>query len=308
MLFTRAAICSSPSTAQPASLRANLRGPLSQQQHRVPVRADESLSDQEHQAAHRHRQPGHRPFRQHDERHRGQVHVGIVQDPRLPRQYYAVTILLVRAMSNLSISARSPIIFLHALSGLLLAGFVLVHLCNFVLTPFDLPRAIKMLAALRIVYRWTPVEILLLAAVLCQLASGVSLAAVRSNRPGNRVEKAARISGYYLLFFLIIHVAAVFWGRQIAHIDTNIFFAAAGFHVRPYAGFLAAYYFFAVVCVFVHLGRAASNRLAPRSTAQRSRWLIVCGATGVTVAILILVGLSGIGNGMVVPIEYLVAF
>ena len=211
-------------------------------------------------------------------------------------------------MSNLPTSAKSRIIILHALSGLVLAGFVLLHLCNFALTPFDLPRAMTMLAALRIVYRWAPVEILLLAAVLCQLITGVTLAAAKSKGPSSRMEQTARISGYYLLFFLIIHVAAVLWGRHIAKIDTNLFFAAAGFHVWPYAAYFAAYYFFAVVCVFVHLGRAGMNRVNPRSDPQRRRWLIVSGATGGTVAILILAGMSGIGNGIVVPAEYLDAF
>lgn len=70
--------------------------------------------------------------------------------------------------------------------------------------------------------------------------------------PGYRPSRAA-----YLPFFLVVHVAAVVVGRSALGLDTNFYFAAAGFHVWPFGLFFGPYYFLAVITLFTHLGCAA---------------------------------------------------
>lgn len=58
-------------------------------------------------------------------------------------------------------------------------------------------------------------------------------------------------------FFLVVHVADVVVDRSALGLDTNFYFAAAGFHVWPFGLFFGPYYFLAVITLFTHLGCAA---------------------------------------------------
>jgi hypothetical protein len=86
-------------------------------------------------------------------------------------------------------------------------------------------------------------------------------------------------AGAYLGFFLLVHVGAVLYGRVSLSLDTNFYFAAAGFHVPPFPYFFAPYYFLGVAALFTHLGAAywrakSSGRTSP---ALFRRDLSACG-------------------------------
>lgn len=206
------------------------------------------------------------------------------------------------AMPALPIPVRRNVLLLHALSGALLASFIALHLINHALVIINPGDAFALMETLRRVYRWPPVEMLLMACVIYQVASGPLLAA---SAPG-KTEWATKASGYYLLFFVALHVAAVFWGRYGAGLDTNIYFAAAGLHAWPYAAFFSVYYFLAVVAVHVHLGQAIFRRA--RMQMDKRTWLIGAAATGTVTGALIVAGMSGWGNDMQVPAEYMSVF
>ncbi|UGQ46906.1 hypothetical protein [Massilia endophytica] len=184
---------------------------------------------------------------------------------------------------------------LHALSGSLLASFIVFHLFNHALAALDVGWSLAVMDRLRLVYRWPPVEGLLLACVLFQLASGPALAQ-------GRRRSVAKLSGFYLLVFLAIHVSAVMWGRWGMRLDTNFYFAAAGLHVWPFAAFFYPYYFLAVVAVALHLGSALSRR---RGASARTRILWCSGLAGVLLSGVILAAMAGIGNNMPIPDNYL---
>ena len=188
------------------------------------------------------------------------------------------------------------VLALHGASALVLAGFVLLHLAYHAVLFFDVAAAFELMRALRVIYRWWPVEALVLASALVQVVTGPLLA--RRQRGAGRHSLATKLSGYYLLFFIVIHVVAVLWGRVGMHLDTTIHFAAAGLHAWPSAAFFGPYYFLAVVAVFVHVGRAICRRLAGTS-------LILPLAAGLACASLILAGMAGIGNGLVIPEPYM---
>lgn len=208
-------------------------------------------------------------------------------------------------MPSLTIPARRTILLFHALSGALLASFVALHLANHALALINLGDAFALMKTLRAVYRWPPIETLLLACVVYQVASGPVLARSSAAGAANTTEWATRASGYYLLFFLSLHIAAVFWGRYVAALDTNIYFAAAGLHAWPYAVFFSVYYFLAVVAAFVHLGQAMARRISSRVRVEKRTWLVGAAATGTVVASLIVAGMARLGNDMHIPGEYM---
>jgi hypothetical protein len=122
----------------------------------------------------------------------------------------------------------------------------------------------------------------LLAAVLVQLLGGAALA-----RRGGALP--ARISGYYLLFFLLVHVAAVLWGRLGLGLDTDIHFAAAGLRAWPTIAFFVPYYFFAVVAVCFHVGLGLSHCLArPRAVTLTAAAVGVATGTAIVASMLAL--------------------
>ncbi|AVR94692.1 hypothetical protein [Pseudoduganella armeniaca] len=185
---------------------------------------------------------------------------------------------------------------LHRLSGSLLALFVSMHLIQHLAVLAGASAHLALAETLRVLYRWPPVEGLLLACVLVQLGTGLPLAwAARA--PGQRL---ARLSGLYLLLFLGIHTSAVLVGRR-AGIDTNIYFAAAGMHAWPSAVFFYPYYLLAVVAVGVHLGSALARRLPPARKRQVG-WR--GGALGALCGILIVAGMTRLD----IPAAYLRPF
>ena len=149
---------------------------------------------------------------------------------------------------------RPAVFALHRCTGAVLAVFICLHLVNHALLAVDTAMAFAFMDAFRRIYRQPVVEALLLAAVAVQLFAGVSLA-----RRGASL--AVRLSGYYLLLFLLVHVGAVLWGRLEPGLDTDIRFAAAGLRTWPAAAFFVPYYVLAVVAVCCHVGLGVSRHL-----------------------------------------------
>lgn len=180
---------------------------------------------------------------------------------------------------------------LHRCSGLLLAAFGVVHLLNHVLLAVDHAAAFAFMDAFRHVYRQGAVEPVILVAVLVQIATGPALAR------GAGSPMAARISGYYLLFFLLVHVSAVLWGRLGLGLDTDIGFAAAGMRGGPGIAFFAPYYFLAVVAVCLHVGLGLSRLFGTPSHAA----LLASTATGLIGGAAIVGGLLAVAGGTLAP-------
>ncbi|MBB3219846.1 hypothetical protein [Pseudoduganella umbonata] len=155
-------------------------------------------------------------------------------------------------------SPQSAILLLHRGTGAVLAAFICLHLVNHVLLAIDPALAFGFMDRFRQVYRQPAVEAVLLLAVLLQLLGGAALA-----RRGGALP--ARISGYYLLFFLLVHVTAVLWGRLGMGLDTDIRFAAAGLRSWPSIAFFAPYYFLAVLAVCFHVGLGVSRHAGARA-------------------------------------------
>jgi hypothetical protein len=111
-----------------------------------------------------------------------------------------------------------------------------------------------------------------------------------------------------LAFFLVLHVGAVLFGRQVLGLDTNFYYAAAGMHVSPYGYFFAPYYFLAVLALFAHLGCAAYWRFEASSSHVR-RWAVGLPLlAGFIIAALLVLSLAGRLQPFEVPQRYLATF
>jgi hypothetical protein len=160
--------------------------------------------------------------------------------------------------------------------------------------------------AVRVVFRVPVVEGLLLFCVLLQAVTGLSLFLLGVRDRRGFVPWLQASAGAYLALFLYVHVRAVLLGRNVLHVDTNFYYAAAGLHV-PSVSFhwwFATYYFLAVLCLFVHFGCAAWSRLQRQPPRKRALAVTLPAAAGALIAALIVMTLAGAFYRVTVPPEY----
>ena len=192
----------------------------------------------------------------------------------------------------------------HALSAVIIAAFVFVHLANHLAGLAGATTHIAFMEAARSVYRLRVIELTLLGCVAFQIVSGLTLFVRGWTQRHGLVPWLQATSGLFLALFLSIHVGAVLFGRAVLNLDTNFYFAAAGFHVAPFQYFFAPYYFLGVVALFIHVACAAYWR--SQSCPRVARILIVAvpSAIGVMVSLLIVLSLAGALFPVEVPVDY----
>jgi|SRR5690242_9211461 succinate dehydrogenase/fumarate reductase cytochrome b subunit len=188
---------------------------------------------------------------------------------------------------------------LHRTSAAVIGVFAVVHIANHLVSLSGVPAHIAFMAAARSVYRELAVESLLLFCVAFQIASGLWLVLRGWRQRAGAVAWLQAISGTYLAFFFLVHIAAILFGRSVLGLDTNFYYAAAGFHVPPYQLFFAPYYFLGVLALFTHLGCAAYRRVDSRPRVVRTLALALPMSVGAVVSLLI--GLSLAGH--IVPVD-----
>lgn len=145
---------------------------------------------------------------------------------------------------------------LHHLSGIVIAAFLLLHLANHLFALGGPALHIAVMNLFRHVYRFLPVEILLLVCVIFQVISGVVLVFRKGffKQPLYAIIQIG--SGLYLSFFMVYHVSAVILGRYQWNIDTDFYFAAGVANNYPSKLFFIPYYTLSLVCVFAHIACA----------------------------------------------------
>jgi len=193
---------------------------------------------------------------------------------------------------------------LHRSSAFVVAAFAGIHLANHLASLAGVPAHIAFMEVARRLYRQPVVESLLLLCVAFQLSSGLSLFVRGWRRWRGGVAWLQALSGAVLALFLLVHVAAVLYGRSVLHLDTNFYFAAAGLHVPPNQYFFGPYYFLAFLALFTHLGCAAYWRVQAKSATTRA---IAVGApmlVGTWVSALLVLSLAGALQPVEVPAQY----
>jgi hypothetical protein len=190
---------------------------------------------------------------------------------------------------------------LHRTTAALIALFGTIHIANHLAALIGVPMHLAFMKAARLAYRQPLVESMLLTGVAVQVLTGFSLVIGGWKERRGLVPWLQAACGLYLFFFLAVHVSAVLYGRIALHLDTNFYYAAAGFHVPPFAWFFAPYYFLAVIALFTHAGCALYWHVAE---SHRDFALVMPFAVGGAVSLLIVLTLAGVLTTVDVPDQY----
>jgi len=150
---------------------------------------------------------------------------------------------------------------IHRLSATIVATYALGHLFNHLVALRGIDAHVDFMKAYREIYRYPALEALLFLCLTYQIASGSYFIIKGWGQRHDFWDKAQALSGAYLVFFLLLHVGAVLFGRAILKLDTNFYYAAAGLNIAPFPVFFLPYYFLAVVAFFTHVA-CAFHRLA----------------------------------------------
>ena len=191
----------------------------------------------------------------------------------------------------------------HALSAILITAFLCLHLANHLAGLSGAAAHIAFMEVARSVYRVRLVEVALLSCIAFQVVSGLTLVIRGWKLRHGLIPWMQAVSGAYLALFLLVHVGAILFGRVVLKLDTNFFFAAAGFHVAPFQFFFAPYYFLGVVALFTHLGCSAYWHSQRRPGVARAL-VVAFPAVGVIVSLLIVLSLAGALFPVEVPARY----
>jgi len=151
---------------------------------------------------------------------------------------------------------NTTIMNLHRLSGIVIASFLLLHITNHLFALGGPQLHIAVMNLFRHVYRFPPVEILLLLCVAFQVVSGVILVFKKGFLKQPYYVLLQICSGLYLSFFMIYHVRAVMLGRFVWNANTDFYFAAGVANRYPEKVFFIPYYTLSLVCVFAHIACA----------------------------------------------------
>ncbi|MGB0424634.1 MAG: hypothetical protein ACPGED_09930, partial [Flavobacteriales bacterium] len=122
---------------------------------------------------------------------------------------------------------------LHYFSGITISVFIGIHLVNHGLSLLGAQAHIDFMNEIRVVYRNTIVESILLLAVLIQIISGIKLFFTKRKSSTSFFDTLQVWTGLYLAFFFVVHIGAILFGRLILHLDTNFYFGIAGLNTYP---------------------------------------------------------------------------
>ena len=141
---------------------------------------------------------------------------------------------------------------LHRVSALILTLFILAHLINHLFAWFGPEAHIKVMDALRAIYRSRLGEATLLLSIVIQIITGITKVRKIGLRNHDFFTRLQIYSGLYLSFFLLAHTTAVLVARNIVGLDTNFFFGASALYLWPFKLFFIPYYTLSITAFFAH--------------------------------------------------------
>ena len=193
----------------------------------------------------------------------------------------------------------------HRVSAIIIGVYVLAHLINHLFALDGISAHVHLMETLRHVYRNALVEPILWMAVTFQSASGLYFIKARWGERAGFFDRLQALSGAYLAFFLLVHLAAIAFGRIAFKLDTNFYYAAAGMHIAPFHLFFFSYYFLAVFAFFAHIACAMHWLLRERiSKPMRNTLAFILLAIGITVSALIVLAFGGAFYTVTIPPQY----
>ncbi|GAB5554434.1 MAG: hypothetical protein Sapg2KO_40250 [Saprospiraceae bacterium] len=194
---------------------------------------------------------------------------------------------------------------LHYFAGITISIFVGLHLFNHFFSLFGANAHIELMNDFRIVYRNIIAETVLFFAIGIQIFSGIKLFIKKRGTTTDFFGKLQIWTGLYLAFFLVIHLSAVLFGRQVLKLDTNFYFGVAGLNTFPLNLFFIPYYGLAIVSFFGHISAIHSKKMKNAIIGLepvKQSYIIL--AMGIISSIIILYGLTNGFNGVDIPPAY----
>ena len=194
---------------------------------------------------------------------------------------------------------------LHYFSGIIISIFVGLHLFNHLYSFFGIEAHIKLMNYLRIIYRNSFIETLLIFAVIIQIFSGIKLFLKKRKVTSDFFERLQLWTGLYLAFFFIVHLSSVLSGRVILNLDTNFYFGIAGLNTFPLNLFFIPYYGLAIISFFGHLSAIHSKKMKRKILGfGPNKQAFTIFIFGVIFTLVVFYGLTNGFNGVEIPIEY----
>lgn len=188
----------------------------------------------------------------------------------------------------------------HRLNACALGVFIALHLINHFAVVLGIGHHLSLQSVLRQFYRQLIVEVALIGLFTAQILLGIALVFKRG-RPSGGWAWAQVVSGLYLAFFLVQHLAAVILARS-GGLDTNSYFAAAVVSRPPFVYYFAAYYGLAITALFMHVSAAFRFRVWPDPA---KRWHFALPFLGALIGSLIVLGFMGQFSPFELPAPYL---
>ncbi|WP_242927716.1 hypothetical protein [Pontibacter vulgaris] len=194
---------------------------------------------------------------------------------------------------------------LHYISGLIITGFIGIHLTNHFYSIVSVEEHIRVMDNLRHLYRNLYFEAILLGAILFQVISGLKLFLFKRKTAILFFERLQVWSGLYLAIFFIIHLSAVLVGRHFLQLDTNFYFGVAGLNTFPLNLVFIPYYGLAIMSFFGHIAgihntKMKRNVLGITPFGQS----IIISMIGVCLTVFVFYGLTNRFRGVTIPSEY----
>lgn len=197
---------------------------------------------------------------------------------------------------------------LHRLSATLLAVYLALHLANHIVGLAGQEQHIRFMAGVRPLYRNVVVEPLLLALLLFQIGSGLTMVIRGWRARSGLVAWLQAGSGLYLAAFIINHVISVLVGRWKFGLDTHFRFAAAGMHVPHLERFFVPYYWLGIAALFTHVGCACYWGRLERNRRSARVVLSNFAVTGFVLGGLIVAAMAGVLRPVNIPARYLATY
>lgn len=187
---------------------------------------------------------------------------------------------------------------LQAISGLIFATFVAVHLLNTCLASLGPGAYDGVQGALRLVYQFFVVEVLVLLALLVHVVVGVMRMIKEPKRNLTLRARVHRYCGYFLMLVIVGNILAV-RGSSV-FFDVYPGFAGLAFSIEFLPGFFYPYYFLLAMAGFYHALNGSSvaagrlgGKLGWRFTLPERRLAIASSAAAVVLAVSLL-GFGGV--------------
>lgn len=194
---------------------------------------------------------------------------------------------------------------IHYISGLIITIFVTLHVFNHLYSLFGIEAHIELMNTLRFFYRNIIAESILICVVLIQIFSGIKLFLANKKIARSFFEKLQLWSGMYLAIFFVFHLGAIFIGRLLLNLDTNIYFGVAGLNTFPFSLFFVPYYGFAIISFFGHIAAIHSKKMKKNILGlipNQQAYIIL--TIGMLLSFTVLYGLTNKFNGIEIPKEY----